>query len=178
MNEREKFEKWFKDRYDPLVTTSVGSPMEEKWEAWQAALSAAPTPPEVEPVGYISDFSLSEIKTMHAGEDIAVWKQRDHVSPHAIYTRPPAPNDEVEFAYELWDSEKWNYTTISKNEYQCHLSAGKEVRITRLSPSTPNDELRTAAERFLNWMDYDGDADALEGIANQFRDALCKKEGE
>ena len=64
--------------------------MREFADGLRAALAATPTPPaqEAEPVGYISQYSLDSIAENPCGEDVTVWKQYDHVSPIAIYTRP------------------------------------------------------------------------------------------
>jgi hypothetical protein len=98
MSEAEKME-FEKVMGDPTMPDDSG-PDYSAWlfdKAWQAALDA-PTPPEVEPVGYVSQQSLDQLKVAIVSADIDIWKQHDSVTPIAIYTSPSSPK-------ASWDAE-------------------------------------------------------------------------
>lgn len=88
MTEKEKFEEWW-----PSVGQSIGKVA--AWLAWEAALSAAPTPPEVEPVGFVSSTDIfAESRSITT----TIWPRKTSAYDTAIYTSPPSPKAE-------WDAE-------------------------------------------------------------------------
>lgn len=111
------------DRVDviPRTTSEWWDGLRDQIEAiqpvLQAALSAAPTPPEVEPILWIDPNNLTAALKQEKGALRYVMRapEQDHDIP--LYTSPPAPNDELRVAAELAANvlARLGYDTIAKD---------------------------------------------------------------
>ena len=102
MNERGKFEKWYRNNYWDFKNKGISRSscefyegdntyshvgVDTAWKSWQAALSAAPTQPEVEPVGEVQ--SIRGFHAVVAMSAFGVFAAGD-----LLYTSPPSPKAE------------------------------------------------------------------------------------
>jgi hypothetical protein len=80
-------------------------PMEESTPQgrWEAMLSAAPTPPEVEPVGKV--VKIFNIDRLYDGLEAVFSDNADINDGDLLYTSPPSPADELRKAAE--DVANW-----------------------------------------------------------------------
>ena len=103
MDKREEFEEFWESAKESGYTSDE-SLVRKAWQARQpeidalvkeiraltAELKAALTPPaqEDEPAGYVTQYSLNLLAGNYRAVDITIWKHKDAITPHPIYTRP------------------------------------------------------------------------------------------